>query len=206
MALADSRAIMAVGEAMVALLRTAYRPADFTADLEFRTVTAREIGNNQIAAGVSFLLYRIVPNGAHRTPPGRLDPQGGRRQTQLPLDLHFLTTVWGAEASLQHAIAGWAMRMLEDTPLISSGLLNATAPGSFRAEEVVELGLAELSNEDLLRIWEVLGTNTYQLSVPYLARVVRIESLQPMPEPGGLPVQERAQDIGVLRAEPALEA
>jgi hypothetical protein len=203
--MADTRAIMAVGEAIVALLRTAYQPADFAVDLEFRTVTARDIANNQIAAGVSFLLYRIVPNGAHRTPPG-LDQQGRRRQTQLPLDLHFLMTVWGAEASLQHAIAGWAMRMFEDTPLISSGLLNATAPGSFRAEEVVELGLAELSNEDLLRIWEVLGNSTFQLSVPYLARVVRIESLQPMPEPGGLPVQERAQDIGVLRADPALEA
>jgi hypothetical protein len=195
---------MAIGEALVTLLRTAYRPADFAVDLEFRTVTARDIARSQIAAGVSFLLYRIVPNGGQRTPAGRLDAQGRRRQTQLPLDLHFLMTVWGAEASLQHAIAGWAMRMLEDTPLLPSGLLNATAPGSFRAEEVVEVGLAELSNEDLLRIWEVLGTSMYQLSVPYLARVVRIESLQPQPAPGGLPVQERAQDIGVLRAAPAL--
>jgi hypothetical protein len=196
---------MAVGEAIVTLLRTAYRPSDFAVDLEFRTVTARDVATSQITAGVSFLLYRIIPNGAHRTPPGRLDPHGPRRQTQLPVDLHYLMTVWGAEASLQHAIAGWAMRMLEDTPLIPSALLNATAPGSFRAEEVVELGLAELSNEDLLRIWEVLGTNTYQLSVPYLARVVRIESLQPMPEPGGRRVQERAQDVGVLRPTPALE-
>ena len=72
--------------------------------------------------------------------------------------------------------------------------------------ELLEVGLAELSNEDLLRIWEVLGTSIYQLSVPYLAGVVRIESLQPLPEPGGLPVQERAQDLGVLRAVPALEA
>lgn len=202
--MADTRAIMAVGEAIVTLLRTAYRPADFTSDLEFRTVTSRDFSTSQIAAGVSLFLYRIIPNGVQRTPPGRIDPQG-RRQTQLPLDLHFLMTLWGAEASLQHAIAGWAMRQLEDTPLIASGLLNAAAPGSFRSEEAVEVSLAELSNEDLLRIWEVLGTGTtYQLSVPYIARVVRIESLQRLPAQGGLPVQERSQDIGGLELEPSL--
>lgn len=201
--MADTRAIMAVGEALSTLLRTAYRPADFAADLEFRTITPREASAGQIAAGASFMLYRIVPNGAHRTPAGRFDAQGRRRQSQLPVDLHFLMTVWGAEASLQHAVAGWAMRMLEDSPLLASGLLNAGAPGAFRPEEVVEVGLAELSNEDLLRLWESLGANAaYQLSIPYVARVVRIESLRPEPGSGGVPVQERAPDLGLLSPDP----
>lgn len=203
--MADTRAIMAVGEALSTLLRTAYQPADFAADLEFRTITPRETTAGQIAAGVSFLLYRIVPNGAHRTPAGRFDAQGRRRQSQLPLDLHFLMTVWGQEATLQNAVAGWALRMIEDSPLLSSGLLNAAAPGAFRPEEVVEIGLAELSNEDLLRIWESMGANAaYQLSVPYVARVVRIESLLPEPGTGGAPVQERAPDFGLLTPETAL--
>ena len=98
-----------------------------------------------------------------------------------------------------------ALRMIEDSPLLSSGLLNAAAPGAFRPEEVVEIGLAELSNEDLLRIWESMGANAaYQLSVPYVARVVRIESLLPEPGTGGAPVQERAPDFGLLTPETAL--
>jgi hypothetical protein len=31
-------------------------------------------------------------------------------------------------------------------------------------------------NEDLFRLWELLGSVTYQLSVPYVARNLRLES------------------------------
>jgi hypothetical protein len=204
--MADYRALMAVGEAVVNLLRSSSRSEDFNAELEFRTFTARDFAANAIANGVSLFLYRIFPFGTHRTPPGRLDAEGRRLQGPLPLELHFLLTVWAREASLQHAIAGWMMRTLEDTPLLTAGTLNAAAEGAFRPDEIVDVSLAELSNEDLLRIWEVLGLNVYQLSVPYLARTVRIESLLPRLEPGGGPVQERIQDAGVLRAPAALTA
>ncbi len=49
----------------------------------------------------------------------------------------------------------------------------------------------ELANEDLLRIWEVLGLGSYQLSVPYVARVVTIESAVPLLAAEGRPVQDR---------------
>jgi len=202
--MADTRAIMAVSEAVPNLLRSAYNPADFSAPLEFRTITARQFSTDAPTAGLSLFLYRVTPSGVHRIPTGRIDPDGRRRRTQLPLDLHFLLTVWGAEATLQHAVLGWAMRVLEDTPLLGSGVLNSVVAGSFRAEEAVEIALAELSNEDLLRIWEVLGLNLYQLSVPYVARIVRIESAEQLPETGGLPVQERVQNMGVLEPPHAL--
>ena len=102
----------------------------------------------------------------------------------------MLLTVWGREASLQHTIAGWMMRVLEDQPIFPAGLLNAVTPGAFRPDETVEVLLTELTNEDLLRIWDTLVQNVYQLSVPYVARVVRIESTRPLGEGGGL-VQER---------------
>ena len=189
--MANTRAIMAVGEAIANLLRAAYDPADFTAPLEFRTVTSRQITNDAPAAGVTLLLYRVTPSGIHRSPVGRTDAQGRRFRTQLPVDAHFLLSFWGTEPSLQNAIAGWAMRTLEDSPLLGSGVLNAAEPGTFRAEEAVELALAELANEDLLRIWEVLNLNVYQLSVPYVARMIKLESVELLPEGGGLPVQER---------------
>jgi Pvc16 N-terminal domain len=191
--MADYRAVATVTEAVLQLLRSNYQPADFDQELEFKVFTAKDF-TKPLNAGVSLFLYRIFPNGVQRTPPGRITPDGRRSPSLLPLDLHMLLTVWGREASLQHTIAGWMMRALEDQPIFPGGLLNAVTPGAFRPDETVEVLLTELTNEDLLRIWDTLVQNVYQLSVPYVARVVRIESSLPLAEGAGL-VQER-----VLRA------
>ena len=196
--MADFRAVATVCETVVELLRASYRPEDFNNELEFRVFTPRDF-SSPIANGVSLFLYRIYPNGVNRTPAGRLGVDGRRLQTELPVELHFLLTVWGREASLQHTVAGWMMRTLEDTPILNAGVLNAVTAEVFRADETVELSLTELSTEDLLRIWEVLGLNVYQLSVPYIARVVHLESLQPEPA-FGRAVQDRALRMGVLEA------
>lgn len=196
--MADYRAVATVTEAVLQLLRSEYDAADFDRELEFKVFTAKDF-NKPLEAGVSLFLYRIFPNGVQRTPPGRPDPMGRRYPTLLPLDLHLLLTVWGKEASLQHTIAGWMMRVLEDQPIFPAALLNAVAPGVFRPDETVELSLTELTNEDLLRIWDTLVQNVYQLSVPYVARVVRLESRRPLGEAAG-EVQERLLRAGELHA------
>jgi hypothetical protein len=193
---ADYRAVATVTETVLQLLRSNYQPADFDQELEFKVFTARDF-TKPLNAGVSVFLYRIFPNGVQRTPFARPSPDGRRFPSLLPLELHMLLTVWGREASLQHTVAGWMMRVLEDHPIFPAGLLNAVTPGVFRPDETVELTLTELTNEDLLRIWDTLVQNVYQLSVPYVARVVRIESPRPLAEGGGL-VQERVLRAGEL--------
>lgn len=190
--MADIRAITAVSRAVIYLLRTNYRPEDFDTELEFDVYSAQNF-NQPMNAGVSLFLYRIFPNGTHRHPPGHRQKNGRRLQSLLPLDLHFLLTAWGTDASLQQTIAGWMMRVLEDHPLLPAGLLNARYRDVFQPQESVEIALTELRTEDLLRIWETLTQNMYQLSVPYLARNVRIASRELRPEPGP-PVQERVYD------------
>lgn len=187
--MADYRAIKSVCEAVINLLRSNYRPEDFNNELEFKVFTAKDF-DKPMDNGVSLFLYRIYPNGVHRTPAGRLDQYGNRLQTQLPVELHFLLSVWGKVSALQHTLAGWIMRTLEDTPIMSSGMLNAAEPGVFREDETIEISLIELRTEDLLRIWDVLGLNVYQLSIPYVARVINIESQQALTE-GGKIVQDR---------------
>ncbi|MCA9970596.1 MAG: DUF4255 domain-containing protein [Anaerolineales bacterium] len=189
--MADFRAITAVCEAVVYMLRTSYDPDVFNNELEFLVYAAGDFVD-PMEAGVSLFLYRIIPDGTHRIPAGRLAPNGQRYQTRLPVNLHFLLTTWGKSASLQHTIAGWLMRTLEDTPILPLGLLNAVLPDVFQADETVEICLADLSNEDLLRIWEMLPQSIYRLSIPYVARCVRIESTQPLIK--GDPVQERQFD------------
>ena len=68
------------------------------------------------------------------------------------------------------------MRVLENNPTLPAALLNAYQPGVFHDDESVEVTLAELTTEDLFHIWEVMINHVYQLSVPYVARVVQIES------------------------------
>ncbi|HEX5165877.1 MAG TPA: DUF4255 domain-containing protein, partial [Thermomicrobiales bacterium] len=173
-----------------------YQPEDFEDNqLEFKVYVAKDFAT-PMDAGVSAFLYRIYPNGSHRTPSGRLDPFGRRYRTQLPLDLHFLLTAWAKDASLQHTIAGWMMRVLEDTPSFPPGLLNSTFDNVFHPDETVEIGLTELSTEELFRIWEVIGEKAYQLSIPYVARTVRIESR--LPSGDGEPVQERVFRAGLV--------
>src|SRR5690606_41565578 len=67
----------------------------------------------------------------------------------------------------------------------------SAAPGVFLPDETVEVVPDELPNEDFFRIWETLGQNvTYRLSVPYVARNVRIEAQEPL-DLAGPAMQER---------------
>lgn len=187
--LATYHAIAATSDAIIHLLESQYSPEDFDGNpLQFKVYLARDF-LTPMDAGVSIFLYRIYPNGTYRTPPGRLGPDGRRQRSMLPIDLHFLVTAWAKDASLQHAIAAWMMRILEDTPSLPPGLLNHRFTDTFQPDEIVELCLTELTTEELFRIWEVIVNNAYQISVPYVARNVRIESTLSLSQ--GAAVQER---------------
>ncbi|HVN09420.1 MAG TPA: DUF4255 domain-containing protein [Patescibacteria group bacterium] len=191
--MATTSAVAATTEAIIRLLRSSYNPADFNgASLDFQVYVANDF-LNPMDEGVSILLYRIYHDGTSRTPPGRVLPNGQRTRTKLPVELHFLLTAWAKTASLQHEIAGWMMRTLEDNPILFPALLNTYKPGVFFPEETVEISLAQLSVEDMFNIWDVIIRHVYQLSVPYVARVVRIESK--LSDAQGVEVQERLMDF-----------
>ena len=82
-------------------------------------------------------------------------------------------------------------------------LLNSVVPDVFEPDETIEICLAELRTEDLFRIWDVLGLNIYQLSIPYLARIIEIESVRPLEQEGGDVVQERVTQMA--RQESSME-
>jgi hypothetical protein len=194
--MADYRAVAAVSEAVVELLRGGFQsaPQFFNNELDFKIYLAKDFSQPMLS-GVSLFLYRIYPNGTQRSPRGRPGPEGQRYRNQLPLDVHFILTAWAQDPSLQHLIAGWMMRMLEDTPNLPPGLLNQKYPDLFAADEGVTVSPAELSTEELLRMWEVIVNNAYQISVPYVARSVKIESNLLVGT--GKAVQERTFDLSV---------
>jgi hypothetical protein len=174
--MALTSAISATTESVIRLLRSSYNPADFNnATLDFQVYVANDF-LTPMDEGVSLLLYRIYHDGSPRTPPGRMQPNGQRGRTKLPLELHFMLTAWAKQATLQHELAGWMMRTLEDNPIFYPSLLNTYKPGVFYPDETVEVSLAQLSVEDMFNIWDVIIRHDYQLSVPYVARVVYLES------------------------------
>jgi hypothetical protein len=193
---ATYEAIAGACEAVVRLLRSRFDPADFDgATLDFQVYVAGDF-QTPMDEGVSLFLYRVYPNGTQRTPAGRVLPDGSQQRTKLPLDLHFLLTAWAKKASLQHEIAGWMMRVLEDTPTLTPNLLNAYRPDVFRPDEGVDIAVGQLSVEDMFHIWEVMINHVYQLSVPYQARMLEVES--GLTTTAGPRVQERVNDYRQL--------
>lgn len=189
--MADFRAIRSVCDAVINILHSNYRSEDFNGHhLDFKVFLHSNF-SKPMDAGVSLFLYRIFYNGSHRTPAGRIGPDGQRFQPKLPLDLHFMLTAWANDASLQHTIAGWMMRVLEDNTIVPASLLNAVTTDVFQSDEIVELCMTELKTEDMFRIWETISDKEYRISVPYMARNIRIESEIPT---GGMAVTRRAFD------------
>ena len=192
-------AIASTMEALVRLLRTSYDSSDFNgAVLDFQVYVSDDF-DQPMEQGVSLFLYRVYHNGAVRTPPGRILPDGRRQRARLPVDVHFLATAWAPRASLQHEIAGWAMRVLEDHPILDAGLLNSYRSGVFQAEETVTLSPTDLTVEEVFRIWEVMLEHSYQLSIPYVARTLELESMRT--DERYPAVQERRLEAGPARME-----
>ena len=95
----------------------------------------------------------------------------------MPVDLRYLLTSWARDAARQQRLLGWAIRTIEDTAVLPSGVLNqhGPEPDIFRAGETVDLVMESLATQDLAAIWDV-GKPNIQPSVAYLARMVVLES------------------------------
>jgi hypothetical protein len=173
--MANIHAIQTTCDAVVRLLEGSYRSDLIEPQLNLQfDVYGTEDFKNHMASGVTLFLYRVYISQNQRAPVIRAS-DGKAVRPSLPLDLHFFLTVWAPKASLQHAILGWAMRMLEDRPVLPASLLNGVRRNVFREDETVEVVAGQLTNEELMRIWDDLPAE-YHLSVPYIARIVRIES------------------------------
>lgn len=130
--------------------------------------------------GISLWLYRITVNANRNLPPA-IGRDGRRYRPPLPLDVHYLVTAWAGDAIKQQRLLGFAIRTLEDTPILPAGVLNqhSPEPDVFRPDETVELVFEALTVQDASYIWQVAQTKE-QPSAPYVARMVEIESAIPI--------------------------
>jgi len=173
--MANFSAIYSVGNSLAQYLNNNY-PATLNTSFpcQFKLVSSSEIATEETTALdqiVSIFLHRITVDENFRSTGRVADPT---RQPLIFLDLHYLLTYWGTSAQAEQTILGWTVQQLQIAPVMDSSIL--TSDGGWDVTESVQLTLADLSLEDVLRIWDALGPK-YRLSVSYLARVVRIDRI-----------------------------
>jgi len=144
--------------------------------------------------GISLFLYRVEVNSSLRNLPAKTGLDGITRRPPLPLDLYYLLTVWAKDTVKQQRVLGWAMRTLEDSPVLSAGRLNhfGTETDVFQPGEKVEIIFNSLSLQDMSNLWGVFKTGV-PTSISYIARVVGIDSTISAEE--SAPVQTREIDF-----------
>jgi hypothetical protein len=195
--MASTEAIAATSRCILRLLERAYDKADFRGTgASFELYQARHSprtpGDWSLAFGVSLFLYHVEPNLAARNGRPRRDIAGTAVLPPLPVDLHYLVTAWATDAADQHLLLGWAMRTLQDTPVLPAAALNVAYPTTFGPGETVELSAEQLSRQDLAPLWELMKPNQ-QPSAAYVARMVPLASKVVVDEHE--PVQTRVFDM-----------
>jgi hypothetical protein len=177
---------------MLGVLRAAAIGSEFDG-LAFEHYQASNF-ENPMSEGVALYLYRITVSQNRNLPP-RIGRDGRRYGPPLPVDLHYLLIPWAPDAVKQQRLLGFAIRALEDTPVLPAGVLNqhGPEPDVFRPEETVELVYEMVNVQDVGEIWDVAQTKE-QPSATYVARMVELESARPLDEP--VPVQTRELAVG----------
>lgn len=194
--MASYQAIAAVGEAILGLLESARppTPSEFDAT-HFMPYQASDFQNPTSEERISLYLYHVAINSTRRSFPPRRDADGKLYRPPLPVDLHYLLTPWSQDPKKQQRLLGWSMRVLEDTPILPTGLLNSFGPETaiFRPDEAVELVCEPLSLQEIVNIWDAFKPN-FQISAAYVARMILIDSL--VEEAEGPLVQTRVFAMG----------
>lgn len=178
--------IAATGKSIERLLNAAFEEEEPvpTPGKKTRAVLVRSsdfaeanVGTAIGSPALSIFLYRVDSNKTMRAAWSGVGSLEGR--SHLAVDLHFLLTPWADNAEFEQRILGRTMQCLETTPVLSGPLLHPSA--DWAPNETVQLVSDELSTEAVMRAFDSLPTD-YRLSVPYIARVVRIDGRQATPD------------------------
>ena len=182
--MANFAAIAAAGKSIERLLNAAFQDDEPVGGSKTRAVLVRtndfQEANVPTSIGspaLSIFFYRVDFNKTMRSAWSAVGMLDGR--AHLPLDLHFMLTAWADNAEFELRILGKALQAIETTPILSGPLLHPSA--AWAPNESVQLVLEEISTEAVMRIFDSLPTD-YRLSVPYVARVARIDARRAQPD------------------------
>lgn len=175
--------IAAVGRSIERLLNACFDEEEPVPNKQTRAVLVRtsDFEESMVATSIgspalTIFLYRVDFNKTMRAAWSAIGSQDGN--AHLAVDLHYLVTPWADNAEFEHRILGRVLQCIETTPMLSGPLLHPST--NWSANESIQLITEDVSTEGVMRIFDSLPTD-YRLSVPYIARVVRIDSRQAAP-------------------------
>jgi len=181
---ADYAAIAAAGKSIERLLNASFEKDEPIEGKKTRAVLVRtsDLEPNAVATSIgspslSIFFYRVDFDKVMRAPCSAIGSQDGRGR--LAVDLHFLITPWADNSEFELRIIGKAMQSLETTPVLSGPLLHPSA--AWGPNESVQVVMEEISTEAVMRTFDSLPTD-FRLSVPYIARNVRIDAWEDRPD------------------------
>jgi hypothetical protein len=123
-----------------------------------------------MGTSVTLYLYRLDVDKHTRNTPN--PAHTGANARPLSLCLYYIFIIWAESPLLENTLAAWVMSRIHQHPILDPS--NLTSSGGWDPSDQVSLVPVEMSNEDLMRLWDALKPS-YRLSLPYMARVVRID-------------------------------
>jgi uncharacterized protein DUF4255 len=176
--------IAAAGKSIERLLNAAFEEEQPVNGQRTRAVLVRttdfeaKFVNTHIGSpALSIFIYRVDFNKTMRAAWSAVGSVDGL--AHLAVDLHLLLTAWADNAEFELRILGKAMQAIETNPIFSGPLLDAST--TWAPNESVQMVLEDISTEAVMRTFDSLPTD-YRLSIPYIARIVRIDSRVASPD------------------------
>jgi hypothetical protein len=179
--MAGYQALAAVGRSVVALLNRrideelapARRPLAVLAGAQdFEQV------NNEPEPVISFpalSVYCCRLSVDRETRPGWSAATSFDGIPHLTLRMHLLLMAWDRFVENELEWLGLAMRILDSEPILSGPLLDPS--GGWEPGDAIQIIADDIALEDLSEAFEALTTK-FRLSMPYVARVIRIDGLR----------------------------
>jgi len=182
--LANYLAFHSIGEALRVYLQSTYpQELDDQYKCTFEVLSSGELSDykdpTSTTVALTLYLYRVTINETlrNRYQPAR-QPSG--EDPALPVDLHWLLSVWSTSSAAEHSVFAWAMSQLEQQPLLDSTMLPPEA--GWKEGDTVQLLPEELPLDEVMRVWESLEPS-YRLSASYVTRTVRLDRHYAAPPP-----------------------
>lgn len=187
--MAKPYAIASTGQAILSLLASACPRADFP-NAQFELYQARNF-QSPMDEGIALYLHRITPANNVRNLPPRVAPDGRTYRPAVPIDLHYLLIAWARDTVKQHRLLGWAIRTIEDTPTLTTGVLNQPGPepDMFYPGESIDMIMETFPIQDMGAIWDVTKPNI-PIAVAYTARILELDSSLQISDAGAVQTRD----------------
>ena len=173
--MANVLALHSVGNSIVTYLRNSYpqQVAGITMPTcSFELMSFAQLASNteEATTRITLLLYRVTVDEHARQI--RASNRVADGPAPLSLDLHYMVTAWGTTSLDEQLTFAWTLRQMHEHPVLDASALSPEA--GWTPDEVIQIVPAELTTEDMMRVWDGFEAS-YRLSSTYIARLVRLD-------------------------------